>query len=151
MKNHSSTYQSRRHIEVAVRNDLVHREILTGAFFFQLRTERISNGSQGLLKISTHPRPAVDFDSFRGDHTRVSDSRPTCPDDMHPILHDSLRAGKLLAQLDHPVEDKPPARENESASGAEGGDKQRQTKTTCLEEETERERRDKVTVRLIRA
>ena len=35
--------------------------------------------------------------------------------------------------------------ENANANAAEGGDKQRQTRRTCLEGRTERERREKVT------
>jgi len=51
-----------------------------------------------------------------------------------------------MGKQDHHEEDKYHEEESASASAAEGEDKQRQTRRTYLEEITERERREKVTM-----
>jgi len=89
----------------------------------------------------------VDYDSFLDDCTHISGSHPTCLCGTHPTLHGSLLKGKQ----GHPLEGKCHEEESASASAAEGEDKQRQTRRTCLEGRTEREIRGKLQRRLIRA
>ena len=92
--------------------------------------------------MSTYSHPQADYDSFLDDCTHISGNHPTCPGGKHPTLPGSLLEDKQV----HPLEGRGHEEGSVNANAAEVEDKQWQTRRTCLEERTERERREKVTM-----
>jgi len=107
-----------------------HRRIEAADHTYLARTEMQTDA------VSCQSRPQVDYDSFLDGCTRISGSHPTCLCGKLPTLHGSLLEGKQ----GHPLQGKDREEENANANAAEGGDKQRQTRRTCLEGRTLRDR-----------